>query len=117
MDLLELWELLDPHSCGIVTLSNFIQQLRGERPKSPVPGPSHYKPNPSFIERAVERGVRIFFRTKNTWQAHTAGRGALTLDVYSRPSCLVAPLSSSSDVRWHPRSAARAGRDSGMCAD
>lgn len=92
MDLLELWKHVDPHSCGTVSLPDFIQQIRGERPKSPNPGPTHYKPNPSFVERAVERSVHTFVLFGSFLQAHTTGRSALTLDVYNRPSCLVASM-------------------------
>ena len=53
VDLLELWKLSDPKDKGTVSLSNFLQQLKGRRPNSPVPGPSHYKPNVICVQRAV----------------------------------------------------------------
>ena len=53
MDLLELWELSDPGAHGAVTLTALVRQLRGERPRSPVPGPSHYSPDAKCVQRAV----------------------------------------------------------------
>jgi hypothetical protein len=53
MDLLRLWRLSDPEALGAVSLTSFLQQLRGKRPNSPIPGPSHYRPNVTSVRRAV----------------------------------------------------------------
>ena len=82
VDLLELWQILDPLQVGFVTLNDFLLRLRGKRPSSPSPGPSHYRANALILKR----------------NGHAVAREALTLDLYdSRPSLIIPMITNKVD--------------------